>query len=147
MYSCLLSPLEWILISFNWAKWNSIFSAFKFMIFKIFLLWTDCQRPLTGCFSIHTPRLVISIVTYCKTATIYSCCSVAKAWPTLCDPMNHSLLGFPVLHHLPEFVQTYAHWVSDTIQPSHSLLRTVKFLFYFTWDLISLYHPKSNWPQ
>ena len=30
--------------------------------------------------------------------------------------------GFPVLHHLPEFAQTHVHWVSDAIQPSHSLL-------------------------
>ena len=30
--------------------------------------------------------------------------------------------AFPVLHHLPEFAETHAHWVSDAIQPSHPLL-------------------------
>ena len=30
--------------------------------------------------------------------------------------------GFSVLHYLPEFAQTHVHWVSDAIQPSHSLL-------------------------
>ena len=40
---------------------------------------------------------------------------------TLCDPMDCSTLGFPVLHHLPEFAQTYVHWVCDAIQPSHPL--------------------------
>ena len=39
----------------------------------------------------------------------------------LCDPMDHSTPGFPVLHYLPEFAQTHVHWVSDVIQPSHSL--------------------------
>ena len=29
--------------------------------------------------------------------------------------------GFPVLQHLPEFVQTHVHWVDDAIQPSHLL--------------------------
>ena len=29
------------------------------------------------------------------------CCWVAKLCPTLCDPMNCSTPGFPVLHHLP----------------------------------------------
>ena len=29
--------------------------------------------------------------------------------------------GFPVLHSLPEFAQIHVHWVSDAIQPSHSL--------------------------
>ena len=41
------------------------------------------------------------------------CCSVAKSHPTLCDPMNCSTPGFPVLPYLPEFVQTHFHWVSD----------------------------------
>ena len=46
--------------------------------------------------------------------------SVAQSCPTLCDPMNHSTPGLPVHHQLPEFTQTHVHWVSDTIQPSHS---------------------------
>ena len=37
------------------------------------------------------------------------------------DPMDCSTPGFPVLHHLPEFAQTHAHWVGDAIQPSHPL--------------------------
>ena len=35
--------------------------------------------------------------------------SVAQLCLTLCDPMNHSMPGFPVLHHLPEFAQTNFH--------------------------------------
>ena len=35
--------------------------------------------------------------------------------------MNHSTPGLPVHHQLPEFTQTHVHWVSDAIQPSHSL--------------------------
>ena len=30
---------------------------------------------------------------------------------TLCNPMDCSMPGFPVLYHLPEFVQKHAHWV------------------------------------
>ena len=47
--------------------------------------------------------------------------SVAQLCPTLCDPMNRSTPGLPVHHQLPEFTQTYAHWVGDAIQPSHPL--------------------------
>ena len=36
--------------------------------------------------------------------------------------MDHSTPGFPVHHQLPESTQTYVHWVSDAIQPSHLLL-------------------------
>ena len=31
--------------------------------------------------------------------------------PTLCDPMDCSMPGFPVLHYLPEFAQIHVHWV------------------------------------
>ena len=50
------------------------------------------------------------------------CCSVTKSCPTLCDPMNCSTPGFPVLRYLLEFAQTNVHRVSDAIQPSHPLL-------------------------
>ena len=36
--------------------------------------------------------------------------------------MDWSMTSFPVLHYLLEFAQTHVHWVSDAIQPSHSLL-------------------------
>ena len=45
--------------------------------------------------------------------------SVAQLCPTLCDPMNRSMPGLPVHHHLPEFTQTHVHRVHDAIQPSH----------------------------
>ena len=49
------------------------------------------------------------------------CHSGAQSCPTLCDPMDCSTPGFPVLHHLPELAQTHVHSVSDAIQPSHPL--------------------------
>ena len=45
-----------------------------------------------------------------------------KSCLTVCNPMNCSMPGFPVHHHLPELAQTHVHWVSDAIQPSHPLL-------------------------
>ena len=36
--------------------------------------------------------------------------------------MNCSKPGFPLLPYLLEFAQTYVHWISDVIQPSHPLL-------------------------
>ena len=49
-----------------------------------------------------------------------SCCSVAKLWPTLCDPMNCSTPDFPVLHCLLQFAQTHVHWINDAMQPISS---------------------------
>ena len=43
-------------------------------------------------------------------------CSIAKSHWTLCDPMDCSMPGFPVLHyHLPEFAQTHVKSVMPSI--------------------------------
>ena len=57
----------------------------------------------------------------CDILIFCCCCSVAQSSPNLCDPMDCSTPGFPVLHHLPECAQTHVHRVSDAIQPSHPL--------------------------
>ena len=49
-------------------------------------------------------------------------CSVTQSCLTLCDSIDWSKPGFPVLHYLPEFGQTHVHWVRDAIQPSNPLL-------------------------
>ena len=61
------------------------------------------------------------------------CCSVVQSYPSLCDPMDCSTPGFPVLHQLPELAQTHAHRVGDAIQPYHPLSFTS--------------HPAFNLPQ
>ena len=61
------------------------------------------------------PRLV----TYSTSSIQFS--SVTQSCLTLCDPMNHSMPGFPVHHQLPEFTQTHVHCVRDAIQTSHPL--------------------------
>ena len=50
---------------------------------------------------------------------MYQFSSAAQSCPTLCNPMDCSIPGFPVHHQLPELAQT--HRDSDTIQPSHTL--------------------------
>ena len=62
--------------------------------------------------SAHHPSHLVSSVQFS---------SVTQSCPTLCDPMDCSMPGFPVHHQLLVFTQTHVHWVSDAIQPSHSL--------------------------
>ena len=47
--------------------------------------------------------------------------SVAQSCPTLCDPMDCSMPGFPICHQLQELAQTHVHRVSNAIQQSHPL--------------------------
>ena len=58
----------------------------------------------------------ISYINLSPNVTQKSCCSAAKSCLILCNPMDCSMLGFPVLHHLPEFAQVHV------IQSSHPLL-------------------------
>ena len=60
-------------------------------------------------------KIIISFISF-------SCCSVTMSCPALCELMDCSMPGFPILHYLLEFAQTHVHWVSDAIQPSHPLL-------------------------
>ena len=63
--------------------------------------------------------LIFKCILFFKFVLLFS--SVSPSCPTLCDPMNHSMLGLPVHYQLPESTQTHVHCVSDAIQPSHPL--------------------------
>ena len=39
--------------------------------------------------------------------------SVGQSCLTLCDPMNRSMPGLPIHHHLPESTQSHVHLVGD----------------------------------
>ena len=83
------------------------------------ILWTEEPgRPVLG-----GPKRQTGLRTN-TTPSLASCCSVTKSCLTLCNPMNCSTPGFPVLHNLPEFAQTYVHSVNDAIQPSDPLSPT-----------------------
>ena len=77
----------------------------------------------------------IAMVAVCETLTTCPACCQARysmyivisvqfglscVW--LCNAMDCSMPGFPVLHHLLEFSQIRVHWVNDAIQSSHPLL-------------------------
>ena len=83
--------------------------------------WANSHSRLTPNWSQpHYPtgeRMNGQISSPSGTLVVY--CSVAKLYPTLCDPMDCSMPGFPVLHHLLELAETHVHRVDDAIQPSH----------------------------
>ena len=60
--------------------------------------------------SAQKTELVCTESSWFVTSLKASCCSsVAKSCPTLCDPMDCSTPGSPVLHHLLEFAQIQVH--------------------------------------
>ena len=78
--------------------------------------WPSLSRPLSCSLTLIYPFIYQAII------SPHQSCSVAKSCPTLPDPMDYSMPGFPVPHHLPEFAQVHVHCIGDAIQPSHPLL-------------------------
>ena len=83
-----------------------------------FVFWSSSQfkKLSLKLFKIVTGILVTYYFCCC------CCCSVAQLCSVLCDPVDCNTSGFPVHHQLPEFSQTYVHWVGNAIQPSYPLL-------------------------
>ena len=54
------------------------------------------------------------------------CCSLAKPGPTLCDPMDCSTSGYPVLHYLPNFLKFMS---IELVMPSNHLILCTLFSF------------------
>ena len=91
----------------EWLNWIDMYFYSKRHVCLVHSLFLSCdQTPW------HPELLPISSVQFC---------SVAQSRPTLCEPMDCSMPGFPVRHQLPEFTQTHVLWVGDAIQPSHPL--------------------------
>ena len=84
------------------------------VLFKILLTWLLIY--------FHPRSISFKPQVICLYMLIYCCFSVTQSCPTLCNPMNRSTSGLPVLHYLMEFTQTHVHPVSDAIQPPHPLL-------------------------
>ena len=87
-------------------KWRYSSMAFWILIKHFHLLCFHLCNFRTKCVNLHLVQFS----------------SVTQSCLTLCDPMDCSTPGFPVHYQLPEFTQTHVHWVSNAIQPSHSLL-------------------------
>ena len=70
---------------------------------------------------VHIPSQLLEKMKYSSSSHPASVqfISVAQSCPTFCNPMNRSMPGLPVHHHLLEFTQTHVHPVHGAIQPSH----------------------------
>ena len=90
------------------------FSQFSYSTLSSEFSWYIYTTELVSFYTLFSSPLVDCNCLLC-------CCSVPKSCPTLCDPKDLSTPGSSVLHYLPEFAQTYVHWVNDAIQPSNPL--------------------------
>ena len=117
--------LEWVAISFSSAwKWSRSVVSDSWWPHGLqptrFLRPWDFPGKSTGvgCHCLLPHLLSTNVLIYCiRSLVVVQSLTCVR----FCDPMDCIMPGFPVLHHLPEFVQTHVPWVSDAIQPSHPL--------------------------
>ena len=91
-----------------------------FWLWWVMLLWTWLCRISSGSTCSYLRYMPKSGIAGSYGSIKFS--SAAQLCLTLCDPMDCSMLGFPVHHQLPELTQTHVHRVGDAIQSSHPLL-------------------------
>ena len=129
MSRCLGAPLHKRALNFR-QRGCVAFSKIVFQFHNISAKYFHGVFKYARMFKIHTwtSLLNFSASTFGCLFTFSIICtfgqsvsSVAQSCPTLCDPMDCSMPGFPVHHQLPEFTQTHVHWVGDAIQPSYPL--------------------------
>ena len=65
----------------------------------------DCSPPGSSIHGIFQARVL-------EWGAISFSGSVTQSCLTLCNPVDHSMPGLPVHHHLLEFTQTHVYWVS-----------------------------------
>ena len=138
-YFCSLSWLIFkfpVFFFFSCAILILLFLSLYFWLLCLYLTWEPGSLPSFiyllrssfqphGChYHIYTnkTKFKFSVSPSCPGTSIWMfchCCSLSPVW--LCDHMDCSTPGSPVLHYLLGFVQTHVHWVSDSIQPSHPL--------------------------
>ena len=91
------------------------------------LIMASAIAPFKCCYSSsmapHGLRTQLGDSIRNRNITVYPlyccCCSVAQLYLTLCNPMNCSTSGFPVLHYFPECAQLLCF---ESVMPSHHFI-------------------------
>ena len=106
-----------------------LLNNFKILIHLIFKVrWFLVITPLLYMrkLRLHSPwghqdSNVCAVIHFLLCWSLVQFSSVPQSCPALCDPMDHSMPGFPVHHQLSELAQIHVHWINDAIRPSHPL--------------------------
>ena len=100
------------------------FSKVKVNKYNVGLIYkSNIMRKITEWTRVHNWNYINCFnflklfVNWCNIAIVESLSHVQL----FVTPMDCSIPGFPVLHHLPERAHTLVHWVGDSIEPFHLL--------------------------
>ena len=119
-----LDNLNWLILLGQFKYWVHVvifffyFSYYTFQLqkFDYFLiisvsLWIFYLVDIFFTFN----SLDTASLTSLNVLIIICCCWVSKLYLTVCNPMDYSTPGFPVLHYLREFAQIHVHSVGGAV--------------------------------
>ena len=87
--------------STDWWGWSHLLSLIQ-MLISVRETPTDTSRN-----TLPVVWAPLTQTSWYVRLIIICCCPIAKSCPTFHDPMDCSMPGFPVPHHLPEFAQVH----------------------------------------
>ena len=112
-----------MLVHFNPPPGHTLLREFVIVISILMMLWRNDLH-----FQMKRTKLPLYFYSSTRCVSLWSCptvqCSVQFCRSVKSNPLGpHGLKHArrPVHHQLPGFTQTHVNWVSDVIQPSHSL--------------------------
>ena len=119
-HKCLIAG--WTGLGWGWAvkhRTESVPTGEEKVVFSVIELSQSSYIRFVLCESLCACRYMFNLNVYVSVCVQFS--PVTQSCSTFCDPIDCSVLGFPVHHQLPEVAKTHVHQVSDAIQPSHPL--------------------------
>ena len=123
---------------------------------------SQCHRPHLQHYFTKTydAKFIYAIIIYCVPSMCHICftvlvifcyCSVAQSCLTLCNLMDCSTPGSPVLHHLPELAQIHVHlsqWYHPTILSSVITFSCLQsFPASGSFQMSRLFWKSQKWPK
>ena len=108
MYVCACVHMCVLVSTFYWSEWH-IKTLLPFIFHSILFIYTfpppTFRTHQTASFS-----TIKNTLEHSRREGWHIICSVSQSCPTLCNSMDCSTPGFPVLPHLLELAQTHIHW-------------------------------------
>ena len=147
-----------LLTYFNWVKqlhiWQHLLMLEPLSVIDSFSVFThtvsSCAMSLVAYKLLESYTKTTESDTNILSLLCWCCWSVTKWCPTLCNRMDCSMPGSPVLHYLPVFAQIHVHWVGDAIWQTYFLPPPSPFAFslsqhqcFFQW--ISFSNQVAKW--
>ena len=110
--------LSLVWYNIDYSQWMYWFDWYQFQLIYLTMEQSPAQNFIDHYWHVHSTFSYTAQISL-HFSYVFCCYSVTMSCPTLCNSMDWSIPGFPVLHCLPQFAQTHAfESVSNPLLPT-----------------------------